>query len=196
MERKGARRNQVAAKRKKRVTPSEAFAAEFLRLAERTLAKQYLPRILSCLRELGDEGCWRRSNPASNSAGNLVLHLAGNMHQWITSGLGRAPDIRNRSAEFSETGPIGSALLAALLTKEVRDARRVLRNLTAADLRARYTIQQYPRVTGMAAIQRVTEHVAYHAGQIIYITKSYLGRDMGFTRLPGEARARQQAAAR
>lgn len=191
MERKSARRNQVAEKREKRVTASGAFPVDFLRLAEQTLAKKYLPRVVACLTELGDEGCWRRPNSASNSAGNLVLHLAGNMHQWITSGLGGAQDIRNRDAEFSETGPISAALLAALLTKETRDACRVLKNLTAADLRASYTIQKHPRVTGIDAVLRVVEHFAYHAGQIIFITKSHLGRDMGFTRLPGEARKRR-----
>lgn len=145
---------------------------------------------MACLNDLGDEGCWWRPNAASNSAGNLVLHLAGNMHQWIVSGLGGAPDVRRRDAEFSETGPISSALLAAMLTREVKAACRVLKGLGAAHLHARYTIQKHSGVTGMDAVERVVEHVAYHAGQIIYLTKARLGKDLGFTHLPGEKKSR------
>lgn len=190
MERKGARRNQVSTPRKTRLSAGEGFAYEYLRLAERALVKQYLPRIVACLSELGDEGCWQRPNPASNSAGNLVLHLVGNMRQWIVSGLGGAPDIRRRDEEFSETGPVSAALLAAMLTKEVKAVCRVLKSLGAPQLRARYTIQKYPGVTGMDAVEHVVEHVAYHAGQIIYLTKARLGEDLGFTHLPGEKKSR------
>ncbi|MGH9378127.1 MAG: DUF1572 family protein [Terriglobia bacterium] len=166
-------------------------ASEFLGLAEHALAKHYLPRITGCLDELSEEDIWWRPNPASNSAGNLVLHLAGNMRQWITSGLGGAPDIRNRDVEFSEKGPIGSRLLAAILAKEVSAACLIIRKLTPAELQAGYTIQKYRRVTGMDAVQRVVEHFAYHAGQIIYLTKLRLGKDMGFTHLPGEKKPRR-----
>lgn len=190
MERKSTRRNQGSTPTKARVTAEESFTSEYLRLAERALAKQYLPRIVACLSELGDEGCWQRPNSASNSAGNLTLHLVGNMHQWIVSGLGGAPDIRRRDEEFSETGPVSAALLAAMLTKEVEDVCRVLKGLGAADLRAQYTIQKYPGVTGMDAVERVVEHMAYHAGQIIYLTKARLGKDLGFTHLPGEKKSR------
>ncbi|MGH9343712.1 MAG: DUF1572 family protein [Terriglobia bacterium] len=160
--------------------------SEFLDLAQRSLSKHHLPRITACLAELSEEDIWWRPNPTSNSAGNLVLHLAGNMRQWITSGLGGAPDIRNRDAEFSEKGPMGGRLLAAILAKEVHAACRVLSGLTSAELKTGYTIQRHRNVTGMDAVQRVIEHVAYHAGQIIYLTKLRLGKDMGFTHLPGE----------
>lgn len=192
MERKSARRNPGSAPAKKRVSAQDAHADEFLSHAGHALAKQYLPRITACLSELSDEDIWWRPNAASNSAGNLVLHLAGNMHQWIVSGLGGAPDIRNRDAEFSDTGSIGGCLLAAMLAREVRAANRVLKRLTAADLRAQYTIQKHPHVTGMDAVQRVVEHVAYHAGQIIYLAKLRLGKDLGFTHLPGEKKPRRK----
>lgn len=192
MERKSARRNPVSAPGKKRVSAPERQTSEFLGLAQHALAKRYLPRITACLAELSEEDIWWRPNPASNSAGNLVLHLAGNMRQWITSGLGGAPDIRNRDAEFSEKGPIGRRLLAAILTRETRAACAVLRKLTPAELKAGYTIQKYSRVRGMDAVQRVVEHFAYHAGQIVYLTKRRLGKDLGFTHLPGEKKTRHK----
>jgi len=54
----------------------------------------YLPRIEACVRSLSPEQIWWRANPASNSVGNLALHLEGNVRQWIVSGLGGAPDRR------------------------------------------------------------------------------------------------------
>ncbi len=114
-----------------------------------------------------------------------MLHLAGNVRQWIIAGLGGEPDIRNRDREFQEQGPIPRRVLLALLRREVRMACRVLDKLTPPDLLKVYSIQKF-RVTGFHAISHVIEHFAYHSGQIIYLTKLRLGEDLGFTRLPGQ----------
>ncbi len=75
----------------------------FLAQARHLLVQVYLPRIAACLRELSAEQIWWRPNPASNSVGNLVLHLEGNVRQWLVSGLGGTPDRRERDLEFAET---------------------------------------------------------------------------------------------
>jgi hypothetical protein len=51
-----------------------------------------LLRIEHCLGQLNDEQVWRRSRPGLNIIGNLILHLSGNLRQWIVAGLGDAPD--------------------------------------------------------------------------------------------------------
>ena len=109
------------------------------------------------------------------------------MRQWIISGLGGAPDVRERDKEFRELGPIPRRVLVAGLEKTVAEAGRVLGRLTARDLARERVIQGF-RVTGFKAIFHVAEHFAYHAGQIILVTKLRRGEDMGFTRLPGEKR--------
>jgi uncharacterized damage-inducible protein DinB len=157
----------------------------FLLNAEHALARHHLPRIAECLGRLSEKDIWWRPNPASNSAGNLMLHLAGNVRQWIIAGLGGEPDIRNRDREFQEQGPIPRRVLLALLRREVRMACRVLNKLTPADLLKIYSIQKF-RVTGFHAISHVIEHFAYHSGQIIYLTKLRLGKDLGLTQLPGQ----------
>src|SRR5437867_6821761 len=162
-------------------------AESFLRQARHSLARFHLPRIARCLRLLSDREVWWRPNAASNSVGNLVLHLSGNVRQWIISGLGGAPDVRERDKEFRELGPIPRRVLAARLEKTVAEAGRVLGRLTARDLARERVIQGF-RVTGFKAIFHVAEHFAYHAGQIIFVTKLRRGEDMGFTRLPGEKR--------
>jgi hypothetical protein len=65
-----------------------------------------LNRIKHCLGQLDNEQVWRRSQPSLNSIGNLILHLCGNLRQWIVAGVGGASDLRHRPAEFAERGPI------------------------------------------------------------------------------------------
>jgi uncharacterized damage-inducible protein DinB len=147
------------------------------------IAKRYLPRIVNCLQELSEEEIWWRPNAASNSAGNLVLHLCGNVRQWMIAGLGGAKDIRERDREFAEQGPIPRQALVTQLRRTVRDACRVMAKLTDDSLTREYDIQGY-HVTGLYAVFQVDEHFSHHAGQIIYITKLKRAKDLRFTHLP------------
>lgn len=191
MERKTAQRNPGASKRRV-IAPmgQNGPAAEFLALAQHALKEHYFPRVAACFRELSEDDIWWRPNAASNSAGNLALHLAGNARQWIISGLGGAQDVRKRDEEFQEQGPIAGKILVAHLQKQVRAACGVISRFTPGDLKREYTIQNL-RVSGMNAIQHVVEHFAYHTGQIIYLTKLRRGDDLGFTRLPDEKKTKR-----
>ena len=144
---------------------------------------KYLPHIIRCLQLLTEEEIWWRPNEASNSAGNLVLHLCGNVRQWIIAGLGRAPDTRERDKEFAERGPIPRRLLTAQLKKTVEEACQTINRIPAETFSREFGIQGY-RVSGLIAIAHVYEHFAYHTGQIIYLTKLKRAKDLRFTRLP------------
>ena len=87
----------------------QELVRQYLALAEHSLRQHHLPRIEYCLRMLSEKEIWWRPNAVSNSAGNLALHLAGNVRQWIVSGLGGAPDLRRRDEEFAEHGPLPRA---------------------------------------------------------------------------------------
>jgi uncharacterized damage-inducible protein DinB len=166
---------------------------EFLRLAEHSLRRHHLPRIERCLKELSEEQIWWRRNDASNSVGNLALHLAGNVRQWIVSGLGGAPDSRRRGEEFAERGPVPRDRLELVLRRAVGDACKVLRRLQAKDLMRSYQIQGL-RVSGLNATLHVVEHFAFHTGQIVFVTKQLAGRDLAFTKLPGQPRPKSKRA--
>lgn len=155
----------------------------FLANSQDTLAKQNLPRIVKCLQQLSEEEIWWRPNPASNSVGNLVLHLSGNVRQWIISGLGGEKDRRERDREFAEQGPMAREVLITQLRRAVQEACRVLAHLSDDSLLRIHKIQGY-RVTGLEAAFHVCEHFGYHTGQIIYITKLKRAQDLKFTRLP------------
>ena len=158
-------------------------ASVFVGGSQFLLAKENLPHIVECLQQLSEEEIWWRPNSSSNSAGNLVLHLCGNVRQWIIAGLGGAEFRRERDREFSEQGPIPRRALITQLRRTVRDACRVLARLSDDSLSRKYKIQGY-HVTGLDAALHVTEHFGYHTGQIIYITKLKRARDLRFTRLP------------
>jgi uncharacterized damage-inducible protein DinB len=170
----------------KRVASEAKLAELCVRQWRSRFEERYLPRIVGCLEQMSDEEIWWRPNEASNSIGNLVLHICGNMRQWIISGLGGAEDLRERDKEFSERGPVTREALLEEFQQTVGEAGVVMSRLKPQVLTRPHRIQGYD-VTGYEAAAHVIEHVAYHAGQIIYITKLKRAKDLGFTKLPSTA---------
>jgi hypothetical protein len=142
-----------------------------------------LNRIKHCLGQLTDEQLWRRSHPELNSIGNLLLHLCGNLHQWIVSGLGGAADHRHRPAEFSERGPIPRDELLRRLEAVVAEAKQVLGQLTARSLVKARRIQGFD-VTGLAAIFDSIPHFRGHTQEIVHMTRLQLGDAYKFAWTP------------
>lgn len=157
------------------------IAAEFLEFSREKLLNQCWPRLRSCVESLSEEQVWWRPNDASNSIGNLVLHLNGNVTQWLIASFNRLDDSRNRPAEFTRKEGIAPAALTAMLQATMERAGDVLARLTESDMAAPFEIQGY-RVTGLRAVYQVVEHFGLHYGQIVYITKMLRDRDLGFYR--------------
>lgn len=122
-----------------------------------------------------------RPNPACNSVGNLLLHLNGNVRQWLIASFSGLEDGRNRPAEFNERRRIAGKLLVQQLDATMQEAATVLDRLTARDLAATYQIQGYT-VRGLDAVYQVVEHFGMHYGQVLYINKTLRGEDLGFHR--------------
>jgi len=149
----------------------------FLTQSRRLLTHSYLPRIEQAVDGLSDEQLWWRANEGSNSIGNLILHLAGNVRQWVVSGIGGAVDERDRQGEFDARGPMPAAGLLARLRSAVEDADRVLANIAPDTLLEHRRIQTYD-VTVLQAIYAVVEHFSMHTGQTILLAKMWKG-DLG-----------------
>jgi uncharacterized damage-inducible protein DinB len=141
--------------------------------------RQYDQRIATCIGSLTPEQVWARGGENENAAGNLVLHLCGNVRQWILSGVGARPDIRDRDAEFDARGGIAPAELIDRLHATVEEASAVIEAVTPDRLGERLSLQQYD-VSVLEAIYHVVEHFAMHTGQIIFATKMLTGADLGF----------------
>ena len=133
-----------------------------------------MTKINHCLEQLSDEQVWWRPREDMNSIGNLLLHLSGNVKQWIVSGLGNAADDRNRPAEFSQRGPIPKAELIEQLARCVAEARSVLGKCTAEEMLADRRIQGF-EVTGWQAIFDCVPHFKGHSQEIICLTRLQLG---------------------
>ena len=142
----------------------------FIERSRYFLGTEYRTQIRLSVEALPEDGLWWRANDQSNSAGNLLLHLNGNVRQWILGGVGRQENERNRAAEFAaRTGPAAAVLLADL-DRTLDDVDRVLGALSDANLLESRTIQGRD-ITVLDAIYHVVEHFSQHLGQIILIAK-------------------------
>lgn len=159
--------------------PIDPVCDLFLDFSRNKLLNQYWPRLRKAVEPLSEEQIWWRPNAASNSIGNLILHLNGNVWQWLVASFNRLKDERDRPAEFSATGDLSAADLLARLGQTIEEAAKVLGRLTPEELLATWQIQGYT-VSGLAAVYQVVEHFGLHYGQIVYITKMQEGRDLGF----------------
>ena len=154
-------------------------AALFISEARRHLMQEYLPWLRACLAKLSDEDIWWRPNEKSNGAGNLILHLCGNIRQWVIHGVGGAEDKRNRPAEFAAREAFSKAELLQKLESTLAEVDAVLANLPLEKLSEPRLIQDF-NVTVLGAIFHAVEHFSYHTGQIIYLTKMRTGEDLKF----------------
>lgn len=154
-------------------------APAFIAKARSLLMTDYLPKIERCMEKLTDEDVWWRRGEESNSIGNLLLHLSGNVRQWIVSGIGGAPDMRARQSEFDERNHISRAELLARISQTLHEADAVLKNLRPETILER-RIFQGTEETILDAVFHVVEHFSMHTGQIILLTKLLTESDLRF----------------
>jgi len=138
-----------------------------------------LQRIIKCVDLLTEDELWQHPNGSSNSIGNLILHLNGNITQYIISALGNSPDLRERDLEFSSNSTLKAAELKDLITLTINNAAGVMEDVDAAELTRIYEVQGHV-MSGIAIIIHVTEHLSYHTGQIVFLTKLLKDVDLGF----------------
>ena len=137
--------------------------------------REYIGKIHSAVEPLGDEQVWWRANAESNSIGNLLLHLSGNLSQWVLEGLGGQAFERHRDAEFAagrdaEAARVPKAEALARLESTLARVIAVVDDLNPDDLDDRRHIQKY-ELDGWKALFHVVEHMSYHTGQIVMLSK-------------------------
>ena len=156
---------------------AKAIAAEF----RRRMAEEYVPRIAQCIDLLTEAEVWHRPSPHCNAIGNLLLHLEGNVRQWIQCGLGRQHDARDRAAEFdATTDRVGDSPteLVWRLRATVTEAVDIVDGLTPEQLLATTPYQNHFEETGVGAVLHVMEHFSGHAAQIYAHTKQLKAIDL------------------
>jgi len=160
-------------------TANSDLTALFLDCSRKLLFEQHWPRMKTCVESLTTEQIWWRPNEASNSIGNLLLHLNGNVRQWLVTSFSHGEDKRVRPAEFAAKEGASAKELLGRLGATLDEAAQVLDRLTPAELLANCEVQGY-HTNGVYVVYHVVEHFGMHYGQMVYITKLLSGKDLGF----------------
>ena len=155
----------------------DTIALAFIDKSRSLITADYVPKIECCLDRLTDADIWWRPNEMSNSIGNLILHLCGNVTMWIVGGVGALPFERHRQREFDERRKIPATDLRTRLRVVVQQADDVMSAVGPDDLLSRRQIQGYD-VTILEAIYHVVEHFSMHTGQIILLSKARAAEDL------------------
>jgi uncharacterized damage-inducible protein DinB len=132
-----------------------------------------------CLERVEESKIWEKPNESSNSIGNQMLHICGNMNQYIISSLGAHDDIRNREEEFSMTTGFTKNQLLQKLENTIENARAVLKQCDAEQLLKKREVQGF-NLSGIGIVIHAVEHYSYHTGQIAFWTKLMTNNDLGF----------------
>lgn len=154
-------------------------STDFIQSSRIFLRDDLGPKLREAVAGMDAADIWWRPNAESNSVGNLVLHLCGNMRQWIVGGVAAGDVHRDRPAEFSERGPIAVDELLRKLDSTLVEVDETLARLASADLASRITVQGYD-VSRLQAVYHVVEHFSYHLGQVLYVYKLRVGKGPGF----------------
>lgn len=154
----------------------ESLTREFTSYAVVKL-RDHFAQVRRCAGMLSEVQLWYRANEHSNSVANLLLHLTGNIRQWIIGGIGGKEIARERQGEFDARGGMTREEMVGPLEAVIEDACAVMRKMSEQDLAKEYEIQEYT-TSGIAAVMHVVEHFAFHTGQIITTTKWVLNVDL------------------
>ncbi len=158
------------------------IAREFIETARHCLSKG-MHKIEHCVNQLSDEQLWWRPRPEMNSIANLMLHLSGNVRQWLINGINGARDTRNRPREFGDRSNAPKAEVLAKLQAAVREADEVLASLDAEKLIAQRRIQGWD-VSVIKAMFDSISHFRGHVQEIIHMTREQLGEQYQFDFVP------------
>ena len=156
----------------------EKIKKEFIKDCSRHL-NEYTKRVKICLDMLSEEQVWQKPNEASNSIANLMLHLCGNMTQYVLSALGGKADLRERDKEFSAKSGYTKDELYKKLSSVVHSVIEEIQIHDEDSLLKTKTVQGFEK-NGIAIILHITEHYSYHTGQIALLTKLMTNEDLGF----------------
>lgn len=156
----------------------EKIKKEFIKDCCRHL-NEYTKRVKICLDLLSEEQVWQKPNEASNSIANLILHLCGNMTQYVLSSLGGKADARERDKEFTAKDGFNKEQLFEKLSAVVHSVIEEIQIHDEDSLLKTRMVQGFEK-NGIAIILHITEHYSYHTGQIALLTKLMTNEDLGF----------------
>ena len=131
------------------------------------------------LSKLSPAQLWERPNENSLSIGNQLLHLKGNIAQYIISTLGQQTDTRNRDLEFTTQEGIDMELLWTDLKNTLETAKKCIQKCPEALLLKEHSVQGFD-LSGVDVALHAVEHLSYHTGQVAFWVKQLINAHLGF----------------
>lgn len=126
-----------------------------------------------CVGQLTDDQIWWRPQEPLNSIGNLLLHLNGNLQQWMIAGLRGTADTRNRPSEFATRTPTPGATLVEQLQATIHEIKQTLSAIRPEEMLTPRRIQGFD-VTGWEAVFDSIPHLKGHTQEIVCLTRQQL----------------------
>jgi uncharacterized damage-inducible protein DinB len=129
-------------------------------------------RIHELVAPISTEQLWTKPYPFGNSIGHLLLHLTGNLNNYIGAQIARTGYVRNRPLEFSDAAKHSKEKVLANFDAAIAMVVDTIRKQSPEDWSAPYHDATEPRTdTRFAAFMRMAAHAYHHTGQIIYLVK-------------------------
>ncbi|MCW8796652.1 MAG: DinB family protein [Chlorobium sp.] len=136
-------------------------------------------RLLKCLETIDAEKLWTDFAPNLSSPGNIVLHVIGNLNQYVLKTLGGNTVNRQRAKEFCDKPGTSRETLSEMLYTTIKECSAVIQALKNEQLTRTYTVQgiQY---TGYGILIHATEHLSHHTGQFTWFCKYLFNAEIDF----------------
>ena len=151
----------------------DSVAAAFIAESRQTLHSAH-KKMVHCLNQLPDDDLYWRPFESANSLQNIILHLCGNVRQWMMHGVGGADDVRDRPSEFSDHRRLPRLALMERLSNTVFEADAVLSDFDRTRLIEPRTVQGFDSNL-LSVIYDCVSHFVGHTHQVVYITRLRLG---------------------
>ena len=147
-----------------------------LRLQLRFYLEESERKIERVWADFTEEQIWWRPNEVIMAPANHLLHLNGNLSQWVLSAIGRKPDLRQRDAEFSARGGIAKTEIWTRFQATLREVKDLLSR--EEDWMQQHVIQGHSS-SSLGVWLHMIEHLSYHTAQLVMLNKWLLGREPG-----------------
>lgn len=136
-------------------------------------AREIRSRILIALDQLNEDQLNWRYNIECNSIANLIVHIKGNIHQRIESGILGKPDTRNRDVEFESDVRLNLNEAKTIISKSFDLLEKTISDMPSDDLLKEQKVRS-KTVTVYEVLNQCNAHFSEHMGQILYISKMLL----------------------
>jgi uncharacterized damage-inducible protein DinB len=158
------------------IQPTEGTAVpELASVVTETLAAYYeevRDKVHEVVAPLSTEQLWHKPYPYGNSIGHLLLHVTGNLNNYIGARIANTGYVRNRPLEFSDTSKRSKENVLADFDAVISMVAATIRRQSSEDWVAPYSDPTEPgTTTRFGAFMRMAAHAYHHTGQIIYLSK-------------------------